>query len=100
MTTMVVPFAPHTAWGRPFHFILLSGGGRISTVPTTNSLSEGIVGAPLAVALFCLHSVHDTNSSLNSSVGTPFYVALFHHCTMSDANSSIFDFFGDSSVLH
>ena len=60
--------------GRPFHFIL-SGDGRKSPVPTTKSSSEGSVGAPLVVALFCLRALRDANSSLNSSVGTSFYVA-------------------------
>jgi hypothetical protein len=60
--------------GRPFHFIL-SGDGRKSPVPTTNSSSEGFVFAPLVVASFRLRAVRDTNSSLNSFVGAPFYVA-------------------------
>jgi hypothetical protein len=72
----------------PVHFIL-SGGGRMSTVPPTNSSLPGIVGATLVAASFCLRAVRGTNSSLPDIISAPLVTASFHLRAMHETNSSL-----------
>ena len=72
----------------------------ISTVPPTNSPSEGIVGAPLSTASFRLRAMYATNFTNSGYVGAPLDVELFRLCAMHDTNTPCWDLFVYPSWLH